>query len=155
MEKTAQDYIKSCNAPGGRLGPYIAVVSNFNGYAPLKEVVQFSLKMAWSSVDRNNIPDTNEHTVCALDNFAHMANSRATQLACTVNRCGSKMQLVCLYNAIGTIRGQPMWETGEPCSECIGKSSCENGLCVRPEEKPGLSCIHMTALLGISTIAKI
>ncbi|KHJ93215.1 hypothetical protein OESDEN_06879 [Oesophagostomum dentatum] len=76
-----------------------------------------------------------------------MANARATEIGCSVTKCGNKMQIGCLYNAIGNVKGQPMWETGEPCSECVGNATCEDGLCARPEEKPGRSSARIIASL--------
>ncbi|EYC11661.1 hypothetical protein Y032_0050g2032 [Ancylostoma ceylanicum] len=80
-----------------------------------------------------------------------MINAATTQVACAHQVCPNKkdgkqkMEILCLYDDVGYLTGNYVYDTGNGCKDSkdcstYKRSTCERatGLCERPEEPEGM-----------------
>ncbi|VDO73110.1 unnamed protein product [Haemonchus placei] len=106
--------------------------------------VKSSLDNWWGEVKKVGVSDAeNRYTTGALYNFANMVFSETSKIGCAYKICGgTTLVFTCLYNGIGHISNEPMWETGTACStgsDCttFPNSVCDDGLCTKGPPVPG------------------
>ncbi|XGW15811.1 hypothetical protein V3C99_001338 [Haemonchus contortus] len=146
MEQQAQDAIVNCP---GTLGTWPNTAQNIMRWStsgrfsnPIAQV-KSSLDKWWGEFRKVGVSDAeNKYTTGALYNFANMVFSETSKIGCAYKICGgTTLVFTCLYNGIGYVSGEPMWETGTACStgsDCttFPNSGCDDGLCTKGTPVP-------------------
>nr|AAD31839.1 ancylostoma-secreted protein 1 precursor [Ancylostoma caninum] len=144
MEQQLQDAIQSC--PSGFAGIQGVAQntmswSSSGGFPDPSVKIEPTLSGWWSGAKKNGVGPDNKYNGGGLFAFSNMVYSETTKLGCAYKVCGTKLAVSCIYNGVGYITNQPMWETGQACqtgADCstYKNSGCEDGLCTKGPDVP-------------------
>ncbi|VDL64283.1 unnamed protein product, partial [Nippostrongylus brasiliensis] len=155
IEELAKRAVANCNADltenrsyGQNLAGYTFWSSDGNvprSHIKIKELIKKTLESWFNQAKEQGWKDpNNKFTNSGIYAFANMANSKTTEIGCAHNICkgNTKVQILCLYNRVGTFTGASIYRTGKPCqknSDCtvFPQSTCDgHGLCIKKREEP-------------------
>ncbi|KHJ80542.1 SCP-like protein [Oesophagostomum dentatum] len=86
----------------------------------------------WSELQEYGVGKSNKFTDRAQQagHYTQMAWETSYKLGCAVQHCSDMTYVVCEYGPAGNWMDELIYSTGEPCSECKGKCSKDEGLCI-------------------------
>ncbi|KIH60838.1 SCP-like protein [Ancylostoma duodenale] len=172
LEQKAQKLIQTCPDRVDDLGStgannIIYTVTGQRYYPDVKDLIDKTLNNWWEPTKNYRLGQDNTYPGGQLFSVANIINSDTTQFGCAYNVCGrkedlkKKVKIFCLYDEVAYMTGKSLYDTGKPCTkpqDCITyrNSKCDKktGLCVKPEEKPGMLIYIVIVLLFRSRVAK-
>ncbi|RCN40900.1 SCP-like protein [Ancylostoma caninum] len=142
LESKARQHISSCPGTVRGLGSTGANNMMWSGSnLQPKQLIKQTLDAWWKPAQQHRLGPDNRYPGGQLFNVANIINAATTQLGCTYNQCGNTLEILCLYDDVAYLTNKILYDTGKPCTkseECstYKGSTCNNGLCVKPYEKP-------------------
>ncbi|CAJ0602898.1 unnamed protein product [Cylicocyclus nassatus] len=143
MEQQAQDAISTCFSKirdWPNMAQNIITWTSFDEYHDLTGNIKTSLNDWWGQAKQHGVYDAqNRYTGHSLYSFANMVHSETTKIGCAYKICKGRintMVITCLYNEIGCLKDEIMWETGRACrtgADCTTypNSGCSDGICTK------------------------
>uniref|UniRef100_A0A0K0DFD7 SCP domain-containing protein n=1 Tax=Angiostrongylus cantonensis TaxID=6313 RepID=A0A0K0DFD7_ANGCA len=157
LEKIAKELAQGCGYDFTRYRSYGQNRETFYGaYGvrtfDVKKHIKEALDKWWGKVKTVYVRQDNKYDP-SLFEFSNMAHYKNTEIGCAHVICPdpsfSKLQVLCVYKRLGYMGDSIMWRNGKYCrtaKDCtiFPKSTCEDGLCVRPKEQPGKKSLVAT-----------
>nr|AAO63578.1 secreted protein 6 precursor [Ancylostoma caninum] len=135
LELKAQQAVDQCKPNVPEPAGYSQILKKVKSTCDPTKVLKKQIEAWWTKSVKDAGVDNPPNNKQGLEDFAKLANGKATKIGCAQKNCNEQLYVACVINEPAPAVGMPIYEVGAGCNskdDCTTylQSKCSNKVCV-------------------------